>query len=88
MVKYRACNKCGWCHFGRTPFEVLDEVWRFLDYWCTIGPDTRAMFGGKPNAVKNYLSCFRCGNDYQDFHDATEDEVPFGSTIQPIMLDI
>jgi hypothetical protein len=44
----------------------------------------------EPNVHPEYKyepprNCFRCGNDYTDFEDALKEDLPNGSTIQPIL---
>jgi uncharacterized CHY-type Zn-finger protein len=42
----------------------------------------------KKASIENYQSCFKCGNSYENFRPATEEELNkiAGSTIQPIMV--
>lgn len=85
LTRHRKCLGCGWIHFGRTPAEVRDEVERFNEYFATLDDEWRDRFGG-PSHVSQYQACFRCGGSHVNFRDAAEDEVPDGSTIQPIQL--
>lgn len=43
------------------------------------------MFNG-PSSIDNYSKCFRCEEGYETFIPADINDVPFGSTLQPIRI--
>jgi hypothetical protein len=86
-MKHVSCNKCKWVHF-----EVsLDYCKKWEDEWKTyyknLNAEGKKAYGLKsaPKIEDEYLNCSRCNNTYTDFHDSTDDEVPNGSTIGPIL---
>lgn len=86
VVKLVTCNNCSWVHFPRPLDEVIEEVNNFNKFYYAADEFTQSHYSG-PSSILNYTQCFRCGNDYKDFHDydkATDHDV-FGSTIQPIL---
>ncbi len=87
-AEMRICKACKWVHFPMTPWQVLDSVWRFLDYYRTLTAEKQQMFyGGRPSYVTDHMRCFRCGGSHLNFRVAKKSEIPFGSTIQPIMYE-
>lgn len=85
--KFATCNKCGWVHFTKTIEEVAKELDTFNAWFMCQSAETKHHYGNKPSQLINYISCFRCNNNYKDFHDydtATDADV-YGSTIQPIL---
>lgn len=84
----RKCNKCGWIHFGVTYEDAMGEVNRFNDMYdeLTEGEKER-YYGHKRATIENYEHCFCCGNSWQDFSKAKEDDCPVGVTTQPIIFD-
>lgn len=84
--KYRTCNKCGWVHFGVTRKYAEKEVKKFNEYFETLSKERQELFyGGVGASIANYESCFRCGNNHKDFRNSVITEIPYGSTIQPII---
>lgn len=93
------CNKCNWVHFPITRKEAEEQAKSFGDYINSQSPEIKEHFGlgilsksKKEWNFKEHVSssekCFRCGNDYHDFHEETEkDLIPKGSTIQGIIKD-
>lgn len=87
-MKSVKCNNCGWVHFAVTMNYVIQWEADWLDFWNKSTTETREAYGCKdspPKKEDNYLNCFRCSNTYIDFSDALDSDVPFGSTIQPIL---
>ncbi len=82
----RKCLRCGWVHFARSLAEVTAEINQFNAYYDNLTADKQCNFAGR-SCLANYQSCFRCGNSYADFRDATDEEVPYGSTLQPILTE-
>lgn len=84
-MKNVKCRKCGWVHFERSLADVSNEIVRFNNWFYQQPDKVREMYGGKPSSLEGYTCCFRCDNSYKDFVDADEGDVPYGSTIQPIL---
>lgn len=86
MMKAVICNKCKWIHFSKSRKSCEEEVTSFNQYYDTLTPEKQDLYyGSKKSSLDTYLKCFRCGNDYKDFREALPEEIPYGSTIQPIM---
>lgn len=86
MTKLVKCNKCSWVHFELSEKDVIENVRSFNDYFNSLTKQEQDYYyGGKPASEDRYKKCFRCGNTHKDFSDATEQDAPNGSTIQPIM---
>lgn len=79
------CPSCNWVHFGRTLEEITTEIEKFNSYYYSQPKDIQEMFRG-PSKIKDYENCFRCGKGYETFIPAEADDVPFGSTLQPIRI--
>ena len=87
MNKFLICCKCDWVHFGLSKSEIETEIETFNIYYKTLTKEKQdSYYGGKESSIEQYQSCFRCGNTYEDFEDASPDKIPEGSTIQPIMI--
>jgi hypothetical protein len=84
--KFRTCNACGWVHFGMSPEDVDRAIDTFNAYFDRQPPDTQALFGGRASRA-DYDRCFRCGGSHKNFRESRPGDVPFGSTIQPILSE-
>lgn len=84
-MKNVKCRKCGWVHFERSLTEVSNEIVNFNNWFYQQTEAVREMYGGKPSSLDGYTACFRCNNTFRDFEDAEDGDVPYGSTIQPIL---
>lgn len=99
MAGLRICNKCGRAHVPLSRAAVEAQAREFGAYIAPQTPETQALFGLGPLArtpkewnfaehVAQAEHCFRCGNDYENFHDQTAaDSVPAGCTLQGIVYD-
>lgn len=95
-TKLRICNKCGWAHFPVEREQVEKQAREFGEYIASADQETKSMFGFGPERKWSFEShvaksekCFRCGNHYTDFHDATEGDklnIPDGCTVQGIVV--
>lgn len=82
------CKKCGWVHFGRSFNDVIDELSRFRKYYEYLSKkDQKEMYGGKCSSITDYMHCFRCNALYTEMRKAKKNEIPCGSTIQPILME-
>ncbi len=87
-MTFRKCLKCGWVHFGNSLTEVTAELARFREYFDSLTAKEQFNFyGGRCSSIEDYTSCFCCGNPHTNFRDATDEEVPYGSTLQPILTE-
>lgn len=87
-MNYLICKKCGWVHFGKSINDVIDELIRFRNYYETLSKkDQKEMYGGKCSSIADYMHCFRCNALYTEMRKAKKSELPFGSTIQPILME-
>lgn len=80
------CRSCGWVHFA-IPLEYAEkEVATFNQYYDTLKLEEQQLFyGGKKSHLANYLFCMFCGSLYTNFRKAKKNEIPYGSTINPIL---
>lgn len=83
------CKKCGWVHFG-VPRAYVDEQNKImLTYMKSISWQVRKKCYGfskmKDYKPYNYERCFFCSGPYKNFRKAKKAEIPYGSTIQPIL---
>lgn len=84
---YTICNKCGWVHFSYTRKEAQDEVDKFNEFFNTLSEEKqKSYYNGIGASIKSYEHCFRCGASYTEQRIALKEELPLGSTIQPIIL--
>jgi protein-arginine kinase activator protein McsA len=84
--KERTCNKCGWVHFAVTREHAENEVKKFNEFFDSLTEEQREdSYGGRRSTMKEYENCFFCGNTYEDFRDAKEDDCPIGVTLGPII---
>jgi hypothetical protein len=81
------CNKCGWVHFQVSLEYVQNWEKEWGQFWRDSTPRVREAYGcvKAPPSREQYLKCFRCDNNYKNFRDTEDSEIPFGSTIQPIL---
>lgn len=82
------CLHCGWVHFEVSLEYVLDWQDSWIDYWLSLDERGRRLYGCKdrpPSYKQEYLKCQRCGNSHKNFRKAKKKEIPFGSTIGPIL---
>lgn len=99
MAGLRICNRCGWAHVPLPRAAVESQAREFGEYLDRQPPEIQAQLGLGPLArvpkewnfaehVAQAERCFRCGNDFENFHDQTAaDHVPFGCTLQGIIYD-
>lgn len=85
--KLLTCNKCNWVHFGVSLEDALKQSAEFNRYWMTLSlEDRESYYGGSANDFTRYTKCMVCKNDFTDFRDAKDGDVPEGSTINPILF--
>ena len=86
MTHNLICNACGWVHFKVARKYAESQVAAFSLYFNSLTKEEQDRhYGGKPSSIKDYESCMRCNNSYKNFRDAKESEVPYGSTLNPII---
>jgi hypothetical protein len=85
MSNYLTCKSCGWVHFGVSIEAAENEIRKFNDFYRRATQEVRDSYGG-PSSLENYCKCFRCGGPHTEFRRALKKEIPFGSTIQPILI--
>lgn len=86
LFRYVICNKCGWVHMGVTFAFANAEVKQFNEYYFTLSEEDKEKFYGNIcSRIERYVECFKCGNRYTNFRDASLTEIPAGSTIQSIL---
>ena len=86
------CNKCGWAHMGLTKESIEKSATEFVDYYNTLPADKQKDYYGDrevtyKDLVERYNHCFNCGGSHLNFHpEVPEDKIPYGCTIQGILL--
>jgi hypothetical protein len=79
------------CPCGNVAFEVTrlyaeDEVARFNEFYKMLPEDKQEeYYGGHCSDISNYEECIVCGRSYKEFREAKEEEIPFGSTLNPVI---
>ena len=86
-MKNVICLACNWVHC-QVSKEYVDK-WEadWVIHWSTLTPEGRDAYGvnAGPPSSKQYLRCFLCSGPHTNFRDALDAEIPYGSTIQPIL---
>lgn len=83
---YLKCTKCGWIHFAVSRDYAEEEVSSFNRYYESLTPiQQEENYGGRKSDISSYEHCFRCGTHHEQAVKATNEEVPNGSTIQPMI---
>jgi len=82
------CNKCGTVYFGVTREHAEKEVEEFNEMYenLSAGEQTR-YYGGTKACITKYEKCDVCGNPYENFRIAKEEDCPIGCTLSPIIVD-
>jgi hypothetical protein len=60
----------------------------WIKFWNESSVETRKSYGVEntpPTIESEYTNCFQCGNNYKNFVDAQDDDVPDGCTISGIL---
>lgn len=78
------CNKCKWVHFVVSRNHAEDEVAKFNLFYNGLSDGRKENYNG-PSKIENYEGCMLCGNNYKNFIDAEEKDVPMGATLNPIL---
>lgn len=87
-MNYLICKKCSWVHFGKTFDEVFEELKSFRKHYESLSKKAKKeMYGGKCSSITDYMYCFRCDAFYTEMRKAKKSEIPYGSTIQPILME-
>lgn len=82
---YVKCKKCNWVSFAITKQKALEEIAQFNQFYYTLTKkEQNNYYGGTPSSEKTY-TCLRCNN--RDFNVALPEEIPFGSTINPVIYE-
>ena len=85
---YRICKDCGWVHFGVTLDFAINAVNNFNKFFAGLSRERQIEdYGGRPASLMGYMHCSFCGHDYTHFRVAKAKEVPFGSTLSPIIYE-
>jgi len=92
MLKLVTCKTrflgqtCDWVSMQVSRKHAEKEVETFNAYFDTVPKKEQQLFwGGKKADISSYERCNRCGGSYKKFKKATQKEIPFGSTISPII---
>lgn len=84
--KYVICKHCKWVMFEVTREYAKNQVKEFNEYFDTLTKEQQQDFyGGNKSSIRSYESCMLCGTCYHNFRKAKKSEVPFGSTVNPII---
>lgn len=85
---FRSCNGCNWVGFPVSREFALGEVIKFNNYFSTLSPEQQeTYYRGKGATIGDYEFCRRCGTSHTNFRVTTPEEVPFGSTVNPIIFE-
>jgi len=82
------CKSCGWVSFAVTRKKAENEVKSFNEYFDTLTKkEQKEYYGGRKSTIDFYEHCFLCNGPYTNFRKAKNSEVPYGSTLQPIIQE-
>lgn len=82
------CKNCGWVHFGMNLKDILEELTKFRKYFNSLSKkDQKSYYGGKCSSIIDYIHCFKCSALYTQMRKAKNNEIPNGSTLQPILIE-
>lgn len=85
-MKFLKCSNCGWIHFQVSRKKAEEEVEKFNQYFESLSVENQEeYYGGRKSSISSYEHCFRCGTYHQEAVVAKEEEVPYGSTLQPLI---
>jgi hypothetical protein len=80
------CIHCKWCAFEVSRRYAKKEVKDFNKYFDSLDKKTQEQcYGGKKASIRNYERCMLCGTCYHNFRHAKKNEIPNGSTLDPII---
>lgn len=82
-IKYVIC-KCGWVSFQVSRKHAENEVNVFNEFYDKSLKEVQDMYGGR-SSIRTYERCGFCGTCYHNFRNAKKSEIPFGSTVSPII---
>jgi succinate dehydrogenase/fumarate reductase-like Fe-S protein len=80
------CLHRKWVAFEVSRKYAEKEVKNFNTYYDNLPFSTQQDFyGGKKSSIKQYERCMLCGTCYHNFRRAKKNEIPLGSTLNPII---
>lgn len=79
------CKKCNWVYFGVTKKFAQDGIDTFNEFYDNADDEVKSHYNGK-SSMSDYDTCYRCGNDYKNFEEAKNGDVPSGCTISPMIF--
>jgi len=77
------CTKCAWVSFAVTKAHAEAEVKTFNKYYATLSKRDQESYRGE--ATIDSYTCQLCGGS--TFRLAKPEEIPFGSTINPVIWE-
>lgn len=78
MNQYK-CPRCGWVHAGIPLVQAEAAVLGAIEYYLSKGLPPKA-------TLESYLKCVRCGAPSDKFIPAQPGDVPFGTTIDTVVM--
>ncbi len=83
---YVICKHCKWVAFKVSRDHAKKEVAKFNKYFDTLNIAQQIeYYNGNKSSIRNYERCNLCGTCYHNFRKAKKSEVPYGSTVSPII---
>lgn len=83
---YVICKYCSCVMFKVSRSYAKKEVNKFNKYFDSLNIAQQIeYYNGNKSSIRNYEKCMSCGTCYHNFRKAKKFEVPFGSTVSPII---
>jgi len=77
---------CNWVSFRVSREYAENQVTIFNNFYETLPIKQQfELYSNCKATIKDYEHCHRCGGSYKNFRKSTRLEVPFGSTVNPII---
>ncbi len=87
-MKYVTCKDCGWVHFEVSLEYAKNWENEWIGHFEDMDVHARDSFGlvdEPPKIEDTLMNCQRCRASYKNFRDTLPEELPLGSTINPIL---
>jgi hypothetical protein len=81
----RTCPGCGWVHYGVSRKKAEDMVAKFNEFYDSAPIEMLDHFGRRAR-IASYECCNHCGTPAEDMRPTTQEEIPRGSTLSPIIV--
>lgn len=78
--------KCNWVSFAVSREYAIEQIKKFKEYFDTLSwTEQKEFYGGRTSTLSDY-TCQFCGAS-EHFRKAEDHEIPFGSTVSPVIWE-